>query len=114
MSQDLLDPHVQSTGNGTGQQPLPYSTAVLVLGILSIAGCILYGIPGLICGIIAIVLHKKDKDLYESNPAVYELAFKNSKAGFICGIIGTILSAIFFVSLIIYFFFMLSAISMIR
>jgi hypothetical protein len=114
MSQDLLDPQVQHAGNGNGQKALPYATAVLVLGILSIAGCILYGIPGLICGIIAIILHKKDKDLYESNPAVYELAYKNSRAGFICAIIGTIISALFFIFFIVYFFFLLSAFSMIQ
>lgn len=79
------------------QQPLPNATAVLVLGIISIVGCIFYGVPGLICGIIAIVKHKKDKIIYQSNPAMYESSFKNSKAGNVCAIIGVSLSAIYFI-----------------
>ncbi len=39
---------------------LPNGTATLILGILSIPIC---G-PGLILGIIAIVLHKKDRETY--------------------------------------------------
>lgn len=107
---DLLDP-----GSGTGQnyngKALPYSTAVLVLGICSLVGCIIYGIPGLICGIIALVLHKKDKAIYNSNPEVYEMSFKNSKAGYICAIIGTILSGLFLAFLIVYVAFIVSVVS---
>jgi len=73
---------------------LPNATAVLVLGILSIITCWLWGIPGIIMGIIAISLHKKNKTLYLSNKAKYEQSFKNSKAGFVCGIIGLSLSAL--------------------
>ena len=36
-----------------GQQQLPNSTAVLVLGIISIVGCFCYGILGLILGLIS-------------------------------------------------------------
>ena len=39
----------------TVQQPLPNSTAVLVLGILSIAICWCYGLFGVTMGIIALV-----------------------------------------------------------
>lgn len=80
--------------NFQGSKNLPNATAVLVLGILSIVSCWLYGIIGVILGIIAIVLHKKDKAVYETNPAMYEQSFKNSKAGNICGIIGLILSGL--------------------
>lgn len=82
--------------NGNTPKPLPNSTAVLVLGILSILGCFCYGIVGLILGIVALVLHKKDKELYLSNPTVYENSFKNSRAGYICAIIGLILGALYF------------------
>jgi hypothetical protein len=75
---------------------LPNATAVLILGILSIVTCWLYGIPGMIMGIIAISMHKKDKALYLSNKAKYEQSFKNSKAGFICRIIGLSFSALWF------------------
>ena len=89
------------------EQSLPNATATLVLGILSIVMC---GI-GLVMGIIAMVLHKKDKALYESNPAVYDQSFKTARAGYICGLIGTILSACIVVFYIIYFVFIFSFIA---
>ena len=79
---------------------LPNATAVLVLGILSIVMCWTYGVVGLILGIIALVLHKKDKAMYNSNPNGYEASFKNSQAGNVCAIIGVSLSALFFVYII--------------
>lgn len=87
---------------------LPNATAVLVLGIISIVGCLAWGIPGLVCGIIAIVLHKKDKALYETNPSKYEYSFKNSKTGNTCAVIGVSLSACMFIFLIFYLIFMVS------
>ena len=104
MENDILDP-----GNLV-QKPLPNATATLVLGIISLVTCIFYGVPGIACGIIAIVLHKKDKQLYATNPQAYEASFKNSKAGFICGIIGLSLSVLFILFLVIYFFFIFSVI----
>lgn len=78
------------------QRPLPNATAVLVLGIISIIGCFCYGIVGLICGIIALVLAGKDKAKYNASPELYtEGSLKNLNAGRICAIIGTILSAIY-------------------
>jgi hypothetical protein len=50
------------------QQSLPYATASLVLGILSIVFCFTYGIVGLIPGIIGLVLAAKDRKLCQSNP----------------------------------------------
>lgn len=97
--------------NFQGSKNLPNATAVLVLGILSIVSCWLYGIIGVILGIIAIVLHKKDKAVYETNPAMYEQSFKNSKAGNICGIIGLILSGLFLLYIIFAFAFAASIIS---
>lgn len=94
-----------------GSRNLPNATAVLVLGILSIVSCWTYGVIGLILGIIAIVLHKKDKAIYATNPAMYEQSFKNSKAGYICGIIGLILSALFFLYIIIIVGFLATAFS---
>jgi len=85
------------------QQPLPNSTAVLVLGILSIAVCWCYGLFGITMGIIALVLSGKARALYLENPELYtEGSFKNMKAGRICAIIGTVLSSIYIVVIIIY------------
>jgi len=96
---DLLDPTISNHNhnNGGGNGVLPNATATLVLGIISIVGCIFYGIVGLICGIIALSLHTKDKQLYKSNPDYYANSYKNANAGYICAIIGTSLSAIYFV-----------------
>ncbi|MCX6235153.1 MAG: CCC motif membrane protein [Bacteroidetes bacterium] len=71
--------------------PVPNSTAVLVLGILSIVVCCFFG---LIMGIIALVLASKGRALYDANPQLYtETSFNNMKAGRICAIIGLVLNA---------------------
>lgn len=77
-----------------GYQKLPNSTAVLILGILSIpACCCFYGMVGLVLGIIALVLAKKDYALYNANPGAYDVkSYSNLKAGRICAIVGLVLS----------------------
>ncbi|GGI28833.1 CCC motif membrane protein [Pedobacter mendelii] len=94
-------------GGGMGYQNLPNSTIVLVLGILSIAFCCCYGILGLVPAIIALVLSKKDKNLYLANPSIYSLSsYKNLNAGRICAIIGlilNILSLIYYAVILILF-----------
>ncbi len=85
----------------TGPKKVPNEMAVLILGILSLVFCFAYGFIGLILGIIALVMHKKDKELYLSNPKAYEASFKNSNAGRICGLIGVILSSIYILILLI-------------
>jgi hypothetical protein len=75
---------------------LPNATAVLVLGIVSIVGCFCYGVVGLICGIIALVLYGKDKKLYAQNPQGYTpSSYNNLKSGRVCALIGLIISAIY-------------------
>jgi len=102
----------QQFGQMGGQQQLPNSTGVLVLGIISIVGCFCYGIVGIICGIIAIVMAGKAKKLYEANSSLYtESSFKNMKAGRICGIIGLCLSVAYILFLIIYIAIIGAAIS---
>lgn len=113
MQQDILDTNSNTPNNNNNYIPgvLPNATAVLVLGICSIAGCFLYAIPGLVCGIIALFLFKKDKTVYLSDPERYENSFKTSKAGQICGIIGLSLSALGIIFIIIYFVALFSALS---
>lgn len=80
----------------TTQSILPNSTAVLVLGILSIVFCWCIGIVGLTLGIIALVLANKGNRVYVSNQNQYTVAsYNNLKAGKICAIIGTILSGLY-------------------
>lgn len=84
------------------QPPLPNSTGVLVLGILSIVFCWGYGIVGIVLGIIALSLSSKANVLLTQNPGVYSLSsINNMKAGKICAIIGLILSALFLIYIII-------------
>ncbi|WP_407405387.1 hypothetical protein [Chryseobacterium sp.] len=46
---------------------LPNATAVLVLGISSISQCCCYAIPGIATRIIALIIYRKDKILYNNN-----------------------------------------------
>ena len=81
--------------SATGIQALPESTAVLVLGILSILGSFCYGIPGLILGIIAVAMAVKPDRVYKADPSRYTAtSYNNMKAGKICGIVGICLSAL--------------------
>src|SRR5580658_7159842 len=83
------------------QIPLPNGSAVLVLGIISIVGCLCYSLPGLICGIIALILAGKDMKLYAANPQAYtQGSLSNLKSGKICAIIGVSFSVIYSVILI--------------
>ena len=53
-----------NNGNGNFMvSKLPNATTVLVMGIISILGCCCYGIIGIVCGIIGLVLAKKDTAL---------------------------------------------------
>jgi uncharacterized membrane protein len=95
--QNLRGEQPQSIFNnyqGNGNQALPNATASLVLGILSIVGCYI----GWILGIIGLVLANKDKKLYEQNPGAYSLSsYNNSKAGKICSIIGICIWGLFII-----------------
>lgn len=96
-----------------GQVPVPNSTAVLVLGIISIALCWCYGIVALTCGIIAIVLSNKALVLYKQNPSAYTLSsYNNLKGGRICAIIGVCLGALYIVIIIAYIAIVGTALSM--
>src|SRR5688572_25971727 len=83
---------------------LPNAVEVLVLGICSIfLGACCYGVIGIVCGIIALVLAKKDLAAYSANPSAYtESSLKNLKAGRVCGIIGLCLSSLYLVFIIVY------------
>jgi hypothetical protein len=78
------------------KQKLPNATAVLVLGILSILTCCCWGVIGLILGIVALVLAKKDLALYSENREQYE-GYSNINTGRILAIIGIVLSVIYLI-----------------
>ncbi len=78
-------------------ESLPNATSVLVLGIASILTCFCYGLPGIICGIIALILASKDNRAYKANPTRYTPgSHSNVVGGKVCAIIGLIFSALFF------------------
>ncbi len=78
------------------KQKLPNATAVLILGILSILTCCCWGIVGLVLGIVALVLAKKDITLYQENPELYS-NYSNINTGRILAIIGIVLSSIYLI-----------------
>lgn len=87
-----------------GQQVLPNSVGVLVLGILSIVFCWCYGLIAIILGIIAIVLAGQAEKVYAANPQAFtQASFKNLKAGKICAIVGLCLGAVYIIALVVYF-----------
>lgn len=98
----------QQNFNATGNQPvnLPNATASLVLGIISIVGAFCYGIVGVICGIIGLILANKDRKAYQATPELYTpSSYSTSNSGRVCSIIGLILGGIFLLIIIFYFLF---------
>lgn len=75
------------------KEKLPNSTASLVLGIFSIVTCFCYGLPGIILGVIGLILGNKAIKLDNEDPDLYE-GVGNAKAGKIISIIGLVLSVI--------------------
>ena len=87
---------------GGGNETIPNSVGVLVLGILSIVACFCYGFVGLIMGIISLVLAKKALEEYNINPNRYsQSSYKNVKTGKILAYIGLACSALYILFLII-------------
>ena len=78
------------------KQKLPNATAVLVLGILSILTCCCWGVIGLILGIVALILAKKDIALYIENPEQYD-GYSNINTGRVFAVIGIVLSSFYLI-----------------
>jgi hypothetical protein len=76
------------------KQKLPNATAVIILGIFSILTCCCYGVLGIILGVVALVLAKKDTQLYLENPELYS-NYSNIKTGKVLAYIGLVLSFIY-------------------
>lgn len=92
-----LDSEQQNQQDYMGyKQPVPNETATLVLGILSILGCICYGLPGIIMAIIALFLAHSSREAYFANPNKYSRSsYNNMNAGRICAIIGLSIGLLF-------------------
>ena len=80
---EVPQPTVTSSAQQAGAES--HATASLVLGIIScVFSC--SAIVALICGIIAIVMYRKDLEMGIKTPV--------GKAGFVCGIIGVVFGAL--------------------
>lgn len=102
----------QPINQNRGVAEIPNSTTVLVIGILSIAGCWFYGIISFVLAIIGLSMGAKGKKLYLENPGYYlESSYKNLKAGHTMSIIGLILSSFWLVFIIIYIAIIIFAVS---
>tara|TARA_R100001369_G_scaffold49261_1_gene75875 strand:- start:29302 stop:29634 length:333 start_codon:yes stop_codon:yes gene_type:complete len=86
------------------KQEVPNATLILVFGILSLVGCCCYGILGVVFGIITIVISNKAMAIYNANPEMY-YGYQNVKIGRILAIIGLVLSAVFLITIILFFIF---------
>lgn len=85
---------------------LPNATAALVLGIISLVGALCYGIVGVICGIIGLVLANKDRKLYQATPELYSSSsYSTLNAGRVCSLIGLILGSLVVLIMIFYIIF---------
>jgi len=77
------------------------AVASLVLGIAAIPTCLFYGIPSLVCGILAVVFAKKARAQIDSGMAAPS-SEGMARAGKICGWVGIGLSIAFLASLVIF------------
>jgi hypothetical protein len=94
---DLNELDDNLTGEGL-PQGLPHATQVLVLGILAV----LLPFIGFFFGIAALILHRRNKDVYVFDRAKYGNAFCRSQLGSGFGIAGMALA---FISVIAYYLF---------
>ena len=85
------------------QYPVKKAAATLVLGILAIVSCVLYGIPSIILGIIALSISSNSKSEYLADPSQYDRSSYNQlNAGRVCAIVGISLSVLFWIILVIF------------
>jgi hypothetical protein len=82
------------------KQKLPNATAVLILGILALLGTCCYGVIGVICGIIALVLASIDTKKYKINPDLYD-NYSNLMVGKVLAIIALVLSVLFITLIVV-------------
>lgn len=91
----------------TGSKSNGKSVAALVLGICSFVGCLLYGLPGIVCGVLAIVFGNKVRQgVADGEIHVSSLGMAN--AGRVCGIIGLCLSTLCMLAAAAWFVFFFS------
>ncbi|MBL4592133.1 MAG: hypothetical protein JKY96_09265 [Phycisphaerales bacterium] len=84
--------------------------ASMILWIMSIMTCMFYGVPGLVCGILAIIFAKQARaQVHMGQAPQFSLDF--AKAGRVCGWIGLGLSVVFLLLVAAYLIFIVVMIS---
>lgn len=99
-----MEEHTHTPTPQYSQQPNQTSgraIASMVLGICSIVTCFMYGIPSLVCGILALMFAKKAEHAIAAGEAP-ESSRGMLKAGRVCGWIGLSLSIVYLLFIIIY------------
>jgi len=82
---DILD--TGASAERTGNEKLPNSSGVLVLGIIGLV--LFFNIIGLVCSIIAVSMASGALRAYNEDPMRYdETSYKQVKSGRTCGVIG--------------------------
>lgn len=111
----MADP-AAAAGGGVSYQPVPsvqpnapYAVASMVCGIISCVVWVCYGVPGLVLGIIALVLGNKGRAAIEANPNAYG-GQGMVTAGRVTGIIGIIVSILYVIAVICWIAFVVNAV----
>ena len=88
---------------GDSADTLPNSSTVLVLGILSILLCWIYGVLSIILGIVGMVLASSAENEYHARPHLYsESSYRNLRAGKFCSTLGLVLGILSFLVIILW------------
>jgi uncharacterized membrane-anchored protein len=91
--------------------PVKNAVATLVLGILSLVGCMFYGVLSFILGIIALAISTQPNKDYAANPSMYDQAtYRQLNAGRICAIVALSLSVVIWIILFVVFYIISSKI----
>jgi len=91
-----------------GMRPQSSGKAItsMVLGIVSLVACFFYGIPGIICGILAVVFARKADVAIQTGEAPVT-SRGMAKAGRVCGWVGISLGIVYLLLVIAYFLFII-------
>jgi ABC-type Fe3+ transport system permease subunit len=82
-------------------EPVPNSTAVLILSILAVVTCLCYGILGIILAVIALFLYKKGHEAYSLNPGRYSpRSYSSLTTGRAIAIVALIISVLYTIFLL--------------
>jgi hypothetical protein len=94
-------PAAQPQNKALEQQKLPKAGLILGLGIGSIVTCCCYGVPSIILAIIALVMAKKELELYNANPELYS-NYDHLKIGRILAFVGLGFGILYLIYLVVY------------